>query len=968
MTIEIQIPYVPITISNIGITITLNSNHNPHLISTIQNLFLLNIQDADYYLLIVIIGLLLFCFKRLHAFSRPPPVHRKKLPRRPALHILFKPDDDIHTSAAASGSTTGGNGGGGSSASATAASSASSTVTGKHHTPNSSNSYYSSFSDNEEMEMDEMEDEIQDDVSSINDQMSTFTHRSSTSSSKRNKKPIIRPHDLPDSFAPLLSSSQTEIIMEDLTCDLLHATHVQGTIRLHAKRHEIPLDQDPSRPQLVLDLSSSSSKNSNSTNKGASKITAVASIGSDGISKDDDLDVFKPTTERSSPLVKHAGIILDPPIPLANVAPTLIHFPTLFEDNVVKYTISRIQIVRYVLDFIKNMSSLIEKVLWIVESKCQIHLGKVSLTPLYKGQEEMMMTKYNNNDNDNDTYMDYTYEEQQSLLEPQWRLNLSFSGHVLLFNILPIPFVNITLPTWIIPQPHALLEKLFTNQPLASAKLKREKIAEQRITLAILDLIESWDFKIQAVATPPALSTDLLLPGGLSVALETMHGVDVSGGKPRGGVEAVVGNENGNGGGGGGERYSDSNSIDTISVSAGSSMNNMYNTDNTQRIFRRRRFQRSSTSHHHHGMKNTMNQHHIHHHHHHHYTKSSMNKGFDANDLVPWKLDLEVNGRIDHDKISVSFAKCIASHDPSNGSSMEYDNDDEFMRRSRISLSGQFFICKPDPKLLVDQSISPMRRLSSSKHLSHSNLTNHNENSNNLQSSNNYKSVASIMLYPEKNESCPSSLMKWKNNLLQYDYEINIGDDTTLDAMSLSIGASHPMLKGGTIITTILENMYAHGTICARENSIIDMGDLSKKRNILKHLPAVGFTAGIQNFFIPEESHSYSDDGQTKCLPELKGGQLMVRLMGGFPNSSEYGMNPSSGGGGGGRSSSTKKSRYPMPSRNSRENLFRSGQGQGCNALSEGIKFLIDFDIPSFVLNNESNVSEVRVDESVCCM
>ena len=45
-------------------------------------------------------------------------------------------------------------------------------------------------------------------------------------------------------------------------------------------------------------------------------------------------------------------------------------------------------------------------------------------------------------------------------------------------------------------------------------------------------------------------------------------------------------------------------------------------------------------------MKNTMNQHHIHHHHHHHYTKSSMNKGFDANDLVPWKLDLEVNGTI----------------------------------------------------------------------------------------------------------------------------------------------------------------------------------------------------------------------------------------------------------------------------------------------------------------------------------
>ena len=134
-------------------------------------------------------------------------------------------------------------------------------------------------------------------------------------------------------------------------------------------------------------------------------------------------------------MVKHAGITFDSPLLLNNVAPTLIHFPTLFEDNVVKYTLRRIQIVRYALDLLNSISSFIENILWILESKCQIHLGKVSVTPLYKGAEKG--------------------SEDGLYCEPQWRLNLAFSGHVILFNFLPIPFVNIPLPTWIIPQPHA---------------------------------------------------------------------------------------------------------------------------------------------------------------------------------------------------------------------------------------------------------------------------------------------------------------------------------------------------------------------------------------------------------------------------------------------------------------------------------------------------------------------------------
>ncbi len=836
---QIQVPYLPITISPSGISII----PPDILVPILKRVFLLDIPDADFYIMIACVILLFFCFKLLHAFSRPPPVHRKKLPRRPALQVLFKPDDISSTF--------------------------------HYHQQQQRTDNWDDTESKEETAT------IDDDLSSIGantaDYMSKTGYTGTTtksyqsnatpnktnhdnSTSNRKHSPIVTPHDLPDSFAPLLSSSQMEILTDELACDLLHATQVEGSVRLHKGRREIPLDKDTSRPQLVLEVPQST----------GCKITAVASIGSDGISNNDDLDVSKLTKDRSSPLVKHAGIILDPPLPLANVAPTLIHFPTLFEDNVVKYTLRRVQIVRYAIDFIKSTSSLIEKMLWILESKCQIHLGKISLTPLYKGEQV-------NDDDENST-------------EPQWRLSLAFSGHVLLFGWIPIPFVNVVLPTWIIPQPHALLENLLTNQPLASAKLRRERIAEQRIAFAILDTVDSWNIKLQAVATPPALSVDLCMSGGLSVAVETMHGRDVSGGRPRGGVEAS------------GNTFSDLNSYESLSVST------LY-TDTQQKRLHRRRFQRPNISQH-----------------------APKGKGFDANDLVPWKLDLVLNGKVAHDKISVSLTKCVASHDPSI---VNYDGS---MRKSNISLSGHFFICRPDPKLidlpppLHAQRPKLHRRTSSTD--------------NSTLQANNEKSVASMFLYPEKETNGVSSISNWRRNLLQYDYEFNIGDDTTLDAFSLSIGASHPMLKGGTILTTVLENFYAYGTIGARKNSVIDMSELSRKRNILRHLPAVDFTAGIQNFFIPEESFSFSDDGQTKCLPELNGGQLMVRVMGGFDDESSISI--------------PKTPSIPsLSSRGSKENL-RNIRQQSIS-VSEGIKVLVDFGIPSLVLNNESNVSEVSL-------
>lgn len=804
----IHLPFL--TLDSKGIELTIS---NPQINLIVRRILLIDSDVADAHLAIILVALVCLCFKQLHAFTRPPPVQRKRLPRRPALQILFKPDDVSFSPA----------------------------ITEPPQ----------SVQDHESPEdLGDMAESTTPSVPSVivsdlppgdEDELSHSTGTRGTYATEKSKpkRPIVRPYDLPDSFAPLLSSSQMEILYEELSTDLLHATKFEGIIHLRHGRHSIPLDKDNSRPQLVLDIP-----------MGGCKVTAVTAIGSDGFSTEDDLDPTKMTKERSLPMVKHAGITLDPPLPLANVAPTLIHFPTLFEDNVVKYTLRRIQIVRYALDMLKSISSFIEKVLWIIESKCQINLGKISVKPLYRGAENV--------------------GKDGMYCEPQWRLSLAFSGHLMLFGWIPIPFVNVVLPTWIIPSPHALLEYLVSSQPLASAKMKRDKIALEQITLAVIDTVETWDFKVEAVATPPALSVDLKLPGGITVAVETMHGTDISGGRPRGGLETsrhgLV------------ESHSNSDTLSSCTIFS--------ETENTRSRFRRHR------------TRPVM--------------KQLSSAVFDANKLVPWKCSIHMKGKMNSDCLSIAFPSVSFVHN--HGSKQGDISRDGETECSKISLSGSIAICLPDALALEKADLqSNIRRKVSTSQL------------HNLVMDAEKRTVAAVLLFPEKS----TSTNRRHQNLLKYEYHLDIDEDTTIDAVSLSVGATHPMLKGGTIITTILESIYAYGSVSSRENSIFDMSELRRKRNILRHLPAVDFTAGIRNFFIPEESMSFSDDGQTRCIPDLFGGQILMRVIGGV---------------------------------NKTDNKYKDVRQLDSSSLhlnvEEGIKFILNVGVASLALNNQTNVNE----------
>lgn len=831
----------------------------------ILNIILLSdVPHADVYLLLAAIFLsLLALAQKLNVFTRPPPVPLKVLPRRPALQVLFKPDDAVSSSSGGSpavgasaaslvgniiddtvslfsddevsswgdslrppSGVTGANAGGsswrrdGTSSTAFSARSAQS-----KHTQQTATTHHQA-------------------------QKSTSSRKQQSSHFHKNTNTIL--HGLPDSFAPLLSSSEMEVLTTQLTADLIHAVQVQAQVRLREGRHTLPLDKNELRPQFWFEGSS----NGNITSGGSDgekgcRISANVTIGSERLSLDQDLDTTQPTSQRSRPMVKSADIILDPPLRLGNVAPTLLHFPDLFEDRLLP-RLRRMQFMRLLLDFISSCWFLLEKVLWIIERRCQVHLSKVKATPVYRGLGE------------DDT--------------SQWRLSLSFTGHLLLFDWIPFPFISFQLPTFIIPQPHALLEYLLTSQPLASATLRRENIAEERIVIAALNALETWSTNVKAVVTPPALEVDLTLPGGITVAVEMMHGREVTQSPRTSGIPRVI-------------------SSDTL-PSWFTPHHSNTNIDSARSRHSGRgspppmQFIDSVRS----GRPTGAN------------AAQIPAKLFDANSLVPWYFEASVDGFIGKDKIVLNVPVCRGRH---------YDDESPILSKSGFTLTGSMVVCRAQSAVATNADRRPTparpplvkRQLSSNSHLVA------------LTSLGDAPPIHALLMYP--GSYMPTS-KRSSNHLVEYDYEFDVGEDTHLDAVSLSYGASHPMLKGGTIISCMLESIYAYGSIFAREGAIADPSEKLRKRNILRHLPAVEFTAGIENTYLPKQSVSYFDDGNTRSIPEMDGGRVMFRVIGGLDDKMFGDRSP----------------------------------GAETMVVREGIKLIADFGVSSFSSTSETNVAE----------
>lgn len=721
-------------------------------------------------------------------------------------------------------------------------------------------------------------------------------------------------HDLlPDSFAPLLSSSQTEVVLNQLTPDLLHGLSLKGSAALRPGKYSIPLNKDAARPQLTIYSKEFTSAAAAASQGGLGcQITVSADIGSgNGWTIAQDFDVLRSTTERPRTMLRSAEINFGPPaLALYNVAPTLIHLPSLFQDTYwtrvlervrhstppskAKYLIWAQKYIRLVLSFLLGLSSVLERFLWFVESKCQIHLSRVRIIPHYKQCDDEKVNNQSKNRN--------------------WRLQLSFSGYILLCDWIPVPFINVRLPTFIIPAPYAFLKDLISRQPLATAQVKHENLSQYNIITAILDATERWSFDIKAVATPPAFSVDVSVPGGMTVAVEAMLGRDISASLTRnvsGSYLADSGSNFGNLSSSEGFHnfhemmsYPDHQSIsswDDHSWLNSSSGKNLHSA----------------------GVASAGK------------TASNIPPGrvipFDANNVVPWTLELSLQGTIDHDRVKINLSKCRASHQtnrpitsPSLSDVVENAGN---MKKYEVSVSGGCVIHTADPSLLPSESVctNPFTKPIAERKTS----AGVNQQQPEWMDVKDKPSVCATLLFPD--HVAASSKVQRMKQLLQYDYSFDIAESTNIDAVSISVGVSHPMLHGSTIVTTVFESIYAWGTVSAREGSMLNPYEPTRKRNLLKHIPAIDFTAGIQNAFIPEQSLSYIDDGISKIIPQMKKGRMAVRITGGFMEDTS---------------------------------LAREGE----SLMKDVVKVVVDFGVGVFSLYDETKVNEVSRLSKILCL
>ena len=261
-----------------------------------------DLETTDIQLLLAILVLsTLACIQHYLALTRSSPrVPPKHLPHRPALQILFKPDDDLPVENGAYGAaaTTMDEGDGISMFSEDVS-----------WTDSTFNRHRKTF-----------------DSHSVTSASRTQTYASSTRHRRETKTSTATHHGLPDSFAPLLSSSEMQLLTQNLTADLIHACYIHATVKLKEGRHSIPLNKNELRPQFWIDTNRDNQK------KGC-QISASFNVGSQNLSQDADLNTATPTSKRSRPIVKNLELVFDPPLKLGNVAPTLLHFPTLFEDT-----------------------------------------------------------------------------------------------------------------------------------------------------------------------------------------------------------------------------------------------------------------------------------------------------------------------------------------------------------------------------------------------------------------------------------------------------------------------------------------------------------------------------------------------------------------------------------------------------------------------------------------------------------
>lgn len=96
----------------------------------------------------------------------------------------------------------------------------------------------------------------------------------------------------------------------------------------------------------------------------------------------------------------------------------------------------------------------------------------------------------------------------------EWILQLRFTGTVDYFGQVQIPFTRVHVPHVILPSPHALLSRLISPAPLATARLRTERLPTRSLTRALSGIVRRFNGTANGTGELPDTVLDTLLAGG----------------------------------------------------------------------------------------------------------------------------------------------------------------------------------------------------------------------------------------------------------------------------------------------------------------------------------------------------------------------------------------------------------------------------------------------------------------------
>lgn len=96
----------------------------------------------------------------------------------------------------------------------------------------------------------------------------------------------------------------------------------------------------------------------------------------------------------------------------------------------------------------------------------------------------------------------------------EWILELRFSGEIDYFGQVQIPFSRVHVPNVILPSPHAVLSRLLSTSPLATATLRTDRLPLRPLTRALAGIVRQFCGTINATGDMPETLLEMHLAGG----------------------------------------------------------------------------------------------------------------------------------------------------------------------------------------------------------------------------------------------------------------------------------------------------------------------------------------------------------------------------------------------------------------------------------------------------------------------